>query len=260
MSPVAQCPRCHVKIHLEDLDEDELRQTLPPERAGDVVRNVVSMLAKWQRLIWCEPCYGEEVAAEERLAKATATARRIAQTGIPEELRGLTWDDIWQTSQKRCIAILAAQRWAESERPGGLYLWGKAGVGKTMIAAAALTARAREWDRPATWVSVAHLLARLDAAFTDDDRRAALSVLSGQGTLVLDDLDKTTASEHRRSQLFTAIDQRITAGAALIVTCNLPPAQLEAKFGEAISSRVLVYARGAVCELDGDDNRLRIGI
>lgn len=256
---VYKCRLCQGALHVPSVDElVEIVISEGDERPYEkVVESIRGIVARYPPTL-CDRCYSEQEAAAERETRARQFEEQVRHAGLPAELRGLTWADMWETSDKRKLAIVAAEKWAGASQPRGLYLWGAAGTGKTRLAATALLARLH--GRPGRWVSVAHLLARLDSSFSDKERQVALDVLAGDTALVLDDLDKTTASEAKRAQLFVAIDRRITANAALLFTCNLPPQKLEEKFGEAIASRVLGYSLGRVVELDGADNRLRLDV
>lgn len=126
----------------------------------------------------------------------------------------------------------------------------------TRLAATAAFQRLRR--HPLTWVSMPILLAQLGAAFSDSARREAISVLTGAGALVLDDLDKVNPSEWARNQVFAAIDKRVQAGTPLLITTNLPPAALGEKFGEPVMSRIVGYCR--TLELPGRDQRMRFNV
>jgi DNA replication protein DnaC len=130
------------------------------------------------------------------------------------------------------------------------------GVGKTHLAAA--LARERTRHTSLRWFSVPTLFALLALSFQSSGRDEALSVLAGSQTLVLDDLDKVRATEYAAEQIFCAIDNRLTAGAGLLVTTNLTLSEIAARYpepyGEAIASRLAGY-----CEtfaLDGPDRRM----
>ena len=169
---------------------------------------------------------------------------------MPAPLLGLRWAEMI-TKGPRGEAISAAEHWAENG--GRLVLHGPTGVGKTRLAATAANAYLER--RALSWVSVAVLIARLGSAFTDSDRREAVKVLTGEGTIVLDASTRFTRRNGLRNQLFAAVDRRLQAGADLLVTTNLKPAALREKFGEPIASRL---AGCKVVELLGPDYRLSL--
>ena len=151
--------------------------------------------------------------------------------------------------------LQGAQAWGRGDADG-LLLAGPVGVGKTWLAAAAA------WERleraPVRWFSVPTLFARLSLGFADDGRQDALNVLAGKRALVLDDIDKVRASEYAAEQLFCAIDNRVTAGAQLLITTNLALSTLAGRFpepyGEAIVSRLAQHCEAFA--LEGQDRRL----
>lgn len=213
---------------------------------------------KLARLFLCDECALEDDRRTEAAKASGDFARRLEASGLPKAAKELRWSQMIASGQ-RAQAIDAAKHWSEQEpkMARGLLLHGPAGTGKSRLAATAAVARMQRW--PVRWVSVAMLIAQLQASFSDKDRSAALKVLTGHEPLVLDDLDKVNPSETVRSQLFVAIENRITAEVPLLITTNLPIGKLEERFGEAIVSRIGGYCLGRTFLMDGADRRLQLG-
>jgi DNA replication protein DnaC len=173
--------------------------------------------------------------------------RRLKASGLPARLQ-----DAELRGSDTGHAADAARRFGAGDLDGVL-LFGPVGVGKTHLAACATLARLQL--EPVRWISVPGLIARATAAFDSDERQTAVMDLTGNGAVVLDDLDKVKASEWVLAQIFVAIDNRVTEGSGLFVTTNLGPNELKAKLGEAVVSRLMGHCE--VCELDGTDRRLQ---
>lgn len=212
-----------------------------------------SWIAKKVRVLAqvCDACI--DAAEKARLDREATEAldRRRGAADVPSEF---AYADLAKLEVGyNSAAHGAAARWAAGEIRG-LVLTGDNGVGKSTLAAAAVNRRLR--DRGARWVSVASLVAQ---SFGDDKAKAAVAAtLTGRGDVVLDDIDKVKAGEWVSSQLFAAIDNRVSRGAGLIVTTNLPLDQLakkfEGEFATAIGSRLAGYCE--VHEMRGPDRRL----
>jgi DNA replication protein DnaC len=220
-------------------------------------------LMRYLALAICEGCAAEELAAEERATGARDHQRRVQDSKIPAALAGVaTWESLIAKGRtpdetlRRGEAIDAAREWASTEKPArGLLIWGDPGTGKTRLAATAAMQRLQRW--PLRWVSVGVLMAELDGAWNDDDRKAALKVVTSAGPAVLDDFDKLNPTGRTVSQLFAALDKREQARVPLIVTTNLPPRKLTEKLGDVIVSRLVGMCR--VLAYPGPDHRLEIG-
>jgi len=138
--------------------------------------------------------------------------------------------------------IRACQRWAKGEIQGLLFT-GPVGSGKSTLAAAAMRESITLHKRRGRWVSVPELIARTQTGFgTTTKAEATDTILAGEIPIVLDDLDKTTTTDHIAAQLFTAIETRVNNNTQIIVTTNLKLSELAgrlgAQWGEAIASRL----------------------
>ena len=204
--------------------------------------------------VTCDACEAAIELQEAEVATEQERTKRIRASGLPHALQGMRWDVLDMDRGDRVKAIEAARAWAEAIKPRGLCLFGDTGVGKTRIAATATWQRLLKY--PVRWVSVPVLMAQIAAGFGDEGRREAVRTISGTGPLVLDDLDKVNPSEWSIQQLFAAIDSRIAAGSALLITTNLPPSQLGEKFGQPIISRIVGSCD--VLSLYGEDRRLSL--
>jgi len=220
---------------------------LTAEATGPLAQRLAQTFA--ERGVFCDPCGDAEQATSMKAERIQTYGNRLNASGLPEGLRRWTWKD-WPNEP----AVRAAKAWAEGG--GGLALQGSVGVGKTCLAATAVSDALQR--RRVRWVSVAGMMADLSRSFKDEERAAALDALTGEGAVVLDDLDKANTSNDRACEaLFTAIDKRVAAGSPLLVTGNMGPRELTRKlgpdYGEPIVSRILGYCEYVV--IDGDDRR-----
>jgi DNA replication protein DnaC len=193
--------------------------------------------------------------------KAAAIAARAQRSGLPPKWRDLSWDDLDSSeSNARKEAVKAAAAWAAATAysPLGVLLAGPVGIGKTRIAATAAATRLANGGA-LRWMPVTNLMMKLSYDFGHPDREKALAWLeSGEGALVLDDLDKVKPSDWQLAPLFTAINRWVDHEQPLLVTCNKTLAELERDFGERygapIASRLAEHCE--VFEIKGRDRRV----
>ena len=173
--------------------------------------------------------------------------RRLRASALPARFHEYDW-----THAAPGACREAAEAWGRGDSQGVL-LYGPVGAGKTGLAACAALERLKR--EPVRWVSVPSLIARVTAAFDSDERQAAVMELTGNTAVVLDDIDVVKASEWVLAQLYVAVDSRVAEGAGLFVTTNRGPREIADFLGDRIASRLVGHC--TVCELEGDDRRLK---
>lgn len=249
-----ECRSCHVELILESGPKDETEGAEPTLTARAFAAGAVT---KRRHPFLCDACLSEIEAVEERSKTEEKHRERISGSNLDKAMQDFEFSQML-AKEGRGMTINAARDWASEEFPDprGLCLFGDKGAGKTRLAATATWQRLRQWH--VTWVSWPILLAQLGAAFNDSARAQAISVLTGKGALVLDDIaqeENEKVSDWAKRQLFAAVDRRIQAGAPLLITTNLNPSAIGVVLGEKLMSRVVGYSR--VLELPGQDMRLK---
>lgn len=146
-------------------------------------------------------------------------------------------------------------------RRENVYLWSSGpGTGKSHLAVVA----ARRWIEAGVKGRVVkpnEIFAELRACFDDDARerdRDVLARLVDLPVLVVDDLGVSKDTEWNLAILYELLDGRYwRRPAGLVVTSNLSLAQVGARWGERIASRLVQMTAGAVYDLNGEpDHRL----
>lgn len=202
----------------------------------------------------CDECVDKAQAATERAETAQAIRKRREDSRMPAYMQGLTFEEMIPGGGRREI-VNELREWAAADHPGQIYLHGDKGAGKTRLAATAAWARLNRF--PLRYASLPALIAELGQAFSDEGRRQAIQVLVGQGPLVLDDIarDDIKVSDWAKTQVFTAIDKRIQAGAPLLLTSNMAPDRLGPVLGGSTMSRC---SGMRTLRLPGRDMRLQL--
>jgi DNA replication protein DnaC len=218
---------------------------------------------RWVARLICEECDAKEQAAEEALHAERTLGERLKSSGIPAALADeVSWESIItkgstpDDTAKREKALELAREWAADPAPGakGIWLYGSQGSGKTRLVATAV--RERLQHLPIRWVSVAVLITQLDGAWNDEDRKAALKVLTDPGVVVLDDLDKIVPSPRVQTALFVALESREQSKVGISVTSNESPGKVAEMFSSPFMSRLVSMA--APLAYPGPDRRLEL--
>ena len=207
-----------------------------------------------------EPCECRSITRTRTRAKGLASA-------IPARYRGVSFDRpplsdmARQPETNQVVAAVRdyAENVAERLSEGtSLWLTGDVGTGKTTLAMA-VSAAAANAGRSVAIYSLPRLLARIRRTYDDageDSYLAFFERLTSVDLLHLDDLGAEKRSDWVLEQLYAIVDERYGAQRSMVVTTNLPEAELEEQIGQRTVSR-LVEMCGALGPLPihGHDRR-----
>jgi DNA replication protein DnaC len=193
------------------------------------------------------------------LARPPDRRQLLAQAGVPERLRGVTLASL-QTPMD--AELRAAMREVAAYVRGmpdnvmagaGLLFSGLTGRGKTTLAVAAL-GEALACGLSGAFVTATGLIERLDEPH-NEHRTGYVHRILGVRLLVLDDLGAEAASDRNRARIDWLATERHNSGRALIVTTNLSPRDLAARYSDRVASRWAEACRTVVLA-KGPDLRL----
>ncbi len=237
----------------------------------------------------CPPCREKreaEAAAEReewlKTARAEQRERWWRQTGIPEHLLNRSTLDNFEPGYQD-KALKNCRRFAEGlnlDDPGGyrsLILYSPVpGVGKThlMVAIANYVIdhwngepEVDRWGNPATRCPIRFekgpgLVLRVRATYSIRDKdnhhereEDIYNELKGVKLLLLDDVGKEKPSDFTRQLYWSVIDERVTSGLPLVMTCRLSLDSLAELMGEDTVDRLYGMTRGRVETLTGESYR-----
>lgn len=186
--------------------------------------------------------------AREQAADRVAAAHRALEQleGIPTRFR----------SSGEHVVHPRVNEWTRDVIAGtttdSLVLLGGVGTGKTSQAFAAFRNVVTATRREGRWTTVPDLLEDLRPGRRDDGGRL-LTDLQRTPLLLLDDLAAQRDSEWTAEILYRLLDYRYAWQLPAIITSNVPPAEIRARLGDRIASRLNGMGRTVV--LEGPDRR-----
>lgn len=137
------------------------------------------------------------------------------------------------------------RKWAETFGPGSpnLLFTGAPGLGKTFLSAAVARVVSASGAGVAYDTATSLLAAFEREKFSrDEDERADAASRVRQLTtcdlLILDDLGTEMSTAFTQSALYSLLDGRLRAGKKTIISTNLTRADIEARYGAALASRL----------------------
>lgn len=137
-----------------------------------------------------------------------------------------------------------------NDQSKGLFLFGRAGTGKTHLAVKI----AQELDG-AKFQKVPKLMLELKANFDGSgyENEIIIEKLSNVPVLILDDMGAEKASDWVAETMYILIDERYGNMKPTVITSNYSPSELAQRFGDRIVSRIMEMCR--VIEIKTSDKR-----
>ena len=158
---------------------------------------------------------------------------------IPKAYRKKLWGKIEDEKE----AVKTCATWAEAEdgeRPKPwIYLYGKSGSGKTMLAALMSGKLIRQKSLRLTWLNCTELqMESRDAMKRNTPESTIVNKYSGSELLVMDDLGAGVLTGFALSGLYIILNRRSESEKRTIITSNLAPSDM-AKSDVRITDRIL---------------------
>ena len=191
-----------------------------------------------KKVVFDETWQPTEIPCPQQAAvRAAAKAQKLMTSArIPARYRDIrAGKDFRLTAGNRKAACVAESCISSN---AGLYVYGAAGVGKTMLACVIANERAR-LGKPSLFITVPDMLEEL-RDFVDADRRAAkIKLLYETPCLIIDDLGAEKATAWAAEQLFRVFNARYNAELQTIVTSNFALDQIETRLPDYAGERVV---------------------
>lgn len=125
-----------------------------------------------------------------------------------------------------------------SSESRNLFISGKTGLGKTHLSLAiAEKLLTQGWN--VLYDSAINYLTKIESEYYGKTEGDTLSVLMGADLLILDDLGSEYDKSFYTSTIYNIINTRLNKGIPTIISTNLNPAEIEARYEPRIVSRLL---------------------
>ena len=238
----------------------------------------------WECPACKEKRQAEEAAEREEWLKEARAEQREKwrrQCGIPEHLLSRSTFDTFETgyqdkARKNCLKYAQGLNLDDPRGYRSLILYSsKPGVGKTHLMVAIANYAIDNWNGelemhhwgpegrcPIRFEKGPGLVLRVRATYSirqkDDHHEREEEIynqLKGVKLLLLDDVGKEKPSDFTRQLYWSIIDERVTSGLPIVMTCRLPLDSLVELMGEDTVDRLYGMARGQVETLTGESYR-----
>lgn len=186
---------------------------------------------------------------------------RLRSSSVPGPVMGFTMETYLaaQTGVQNDLAVVLVKMlaemglgdWREKTGRNGLFLYGKAGVGKTGLASIAMRHIFRRTSGPSAWATWSYYLDSRRPDSTDDygrrvprsnpvESQPSESELISAFVCTLDDVggEQDSGTQWRSDQLYQILDARTLDGGFTIITSNLDLDRFSGVFGQRAASRV----------------------
>ena len=182
-------------------------------------------MKKHHRQCACErQAYAEEAQYFKEKERRELVVRNKKICFEEKEMEGFTFQNVDRDSSAIRIAEEYVANWQKMKQNHMGYLfWGPVGTGKSYLAACIANALLEQ----EVTVKMTNFNTILNDLFAAEDKTEYIRSLNGYELLIIDDLGVERNSEYALENIFSVIDWRYRSGKPLIITTNLPLAQLK---------------------------------
>ena len=171
----------------------------------------------------------------------------------PVEGTGKTQREIACLARDRCLRYAA--RYPDTPRPG-LMLMGNSGLGKSFLLNCVARRLIERGFSPVKLTAYRLFEAMRGAGFGDEQKAREFDRLMGAEILLIDDLGTEPMMRNITVEyLFLLLNERAAAKRHTVIATNLMATQLQERYGERVSSRLLDRSACGVVQLKGKDLR-----
>lgn len=244
-----------IETTIKEKGNQQAPPATPCKRCGKPAEPKFVVLLGWRQQDHCELCGA--IVAEEREKQEEEHAERMTIKNYLERsglmrgiLAGMTFEnfDPKIAGTAKDIAEEYADKFSR-ETTRGLMFYGKAGSGKTHLAVAIARRIIETKQIQVRFARVVDLLSEIRKTFDENESYRTenesdlIKKYIAVPLLVIDDLGSEKTTDWVRQILYQIIDERWIEQKPIIVTSNLKPNELKARFEERIASRVAGMCR-----------------
>lgn len=177
--------------------------------------------------------------------RAAEKAQRLMTTArIPKRFRDIRAGKDFEVTTGNRAAVAAAESAIDAD--AGMYVYGAAGVGKTMLVCVIANERAR-LGKSSLFITVPDMLEELRDFDAAERRAAKLQLLYSTPCLIIDDLGAERATPWAADTLFRVFNHRYNEELQTIVTSNFALTDIAARLpdytGERVARRIRACCR-----------------
>lgn len=188
--------------------------------------------------------------------------KKIDRAQIPARYSGLTFED-YNVDAGNKNAVNWAKRFIRNPEQG-LFIYGSAGTGKTMLAAI-LAQELMKTGKSVLFVDTPNLLDNLKTTFDKKDSNDTtldemMRALQAADVLILDDMGTENPTDWAAERVFLIINDRYNAQKPVIATSNFDLDNLVLRFKDKITGTRIVSRLKQMCGaagITGTDRRIR---
>lgn len=175
-----------------------------------------------------------KIVVDKRICSANRIYELIKISNIPAIFSEKTFNNIDVGGFNHSAVIAAKSTVADGT---GLYVYGRPGVGKTLLASCIVTARAK-LGKPSFFASATDIIEGAKAFGDNLRREETLRKYRNVACLVIDDIGVENVTDFSLATMFDILDSRYRRNLCTVITSNFDLDKLAARYGVPHGERI----------------------